>query len=50
MTCFVVNHPLLSAAAATAGAFGLAAWILRFMIAQELRARRRGGFLIGGDR
>lgn len=47
---FMVEHPLGTAAVGTLFSLGLAAWILRWEFRHQMRARRRGGFLIGGER
>lgn len=34
---------------AIAAGFGLAAWVLRYEFRAQMRARRRSGYLIGGQ-
>ena len=46
----LIAHPLAVAAGASVCGLALAAWILRWEFRAQLRERRRGGFLIGGDR
>lgn len=45
----MIGHPYAFAAVAIVGGFGLAAFILRWEFRAQMRARRYGGFLVGGD-
>jgi hypothetical protein len=50
MTSFVVAHPLACTAGASLVGLAVAAFVLRFEVRHQLRERRYGGFLVGGDR
>lgn len=45
----MTESPLFWGPIAVALGFGVAAWILRWEFRHQLRKRRHGGFLIGGD-
>lgn len=47
----VIHHPVACVCAAAVVAVGVPAWLLRYEAryqARQVRARRRGGYLIGG--
>lgn len=46
----LIAHPLVVAAGVTVFSLALAAWILRWEFRHQMRARRHGGFVIGGER
>ncbi len=46
----LIAHPWVCAGSAIVGGFGIAAFLLRFEFRAQLRARRYGGYVAGGER
>lgn len=47
---FLTAHPLVAGVLAALTGFSVSVFVLRWEIRAQLRQRRRGGFLVGGER